>query len=823
MMREMAAQEDRKQMSVGDSERPRPASSAAHAPVAQGAVASLLGLQRTRGNRYVQRMLDHPSLQRKCNCDASPAQGGPCTECDDEPSTLQRSTSSAERAADETQGVVQEVLNRPGVPLDAPARAFAESRLDEDFSSVRVHTDALAARSARAVDATAYTVGQHIVFGSGQYAPRTREGQHLLLHELTHTVQQREADAPRLDTSLRISDPAEPSELEADAVAAAAMRDNRAVMRDEDAAHAHGASLRIARDTPPVPKTSEGAAAPKSLAAPAKQEGAAPKQEAEGEAAEPELKDADIERWMAPVVAMLVKNHQTVLNESYVKGLLDQREEDPALAKAFEEARKKVRPSLQHPGFAAVLSAPDATALPSFFAVRVVPIVVEALKPGAQDVLRFIEQRFVRDSGVTTLDLLESMGKNYKDINWVYDDYPGGTTVKGGTAMTVTVVGGSITVDSAAVSAAPEKKDAKESAQDAAAKKESRSVAISGEITITNAQAIIKTKDETNQTPPGETIVIANNNKKQSAQLNVVGAQITTNGKRTTLSGGTATIELNKDTQARFIGPHEADARRLAEDFKRVLPEMRPNTNASAVLKESEFKENKEDWWHYIESELSSIPGDSDNKLNRLALPSFLEMRAAARRDGVTLDVLSSHRNFEKAEKHAAAAGNTNKVAAFSSHMLGLAIDFRLSHRDLTPHEPQEEADAEASHGGKAKKAEKPKWLTYKPETSTGMDKVIDMRHSPVHKWLFLHAHEYNWHPYHNEPWHWEYNAAGLREMFVANVCRDPAMRNEPVEDSAACAKFLTDVVELLGDPNRVKKAAEAHRKWLAEEAKTKK
>jgi outer membrane protein OmpA-like peptidoglycan-associated protein len=86
------------------------------------------------------------------------------------------------------------VLRRPGRPLDAAARAFFEPRFGQDFSRVRVHTDALAAESARALDALAYVVGRHVVFGAGQYAPRGGTGQRLLAHELAHVVQQQFRD-----------------------------------------------------------------------------------------------------------------------------------------------------------------------------------------------------------------------------------------------------------------------------------------------------------------------------------------------------------------------------------------------------------------------------------------------------------------------------------------------------------------------------------------------------------------------------------------------------------------------------------------------------
>lgn len=62
--------------------------------------------------------------------------------------------------------------------------------MGQDFSRVRFHTDASAQQSADEVNARAYTVGHHIVFGAGRFAPETREGRRLLAHELTHVVQQ---------------------------------------------------------------------------------------------------------------------------------------------------------------------------------------------------------------------------------------------------------------------------------------------------------------------------------------------------------------------------------------------------------------------------------------------------------------------------------------------------------------------------------------------------------------------------------------------------------------------------------------------------------
>lgn len=90
---------------------------------------------------------------------------------------------------------VREVLARSGERLEPDVRAAMEARFAHDFGQVRVHTDAASAASARAVAADAYTVGSHVVFDTGRYAPRTAQGGRLLAHELAHTLQQQASPA----------------------------------------------------------------------------------------------------------------------------------------------------------------------------------------------------------------------------------------------------------------------------------------------------------------------------------------------------------------------------------------------------------------------------------------------------------------------------------------------------------------------------------------------------------------------------------------------------------------------------------------------------
>lgn len=86
--------------------------------------------------------------------------------------------------------IVHEVLRTGGEPLDAGTRSFFETRFGRDLSHVRIHNDALSQESARPINARAYTVGRDMVFAAGQYRPHSAEGQKLLAHELSHTVQQ---------------------------------------------------------------------------------------------------------------------------------------------------------------------------------------------------------------------------------------------------------------------------------------------------------------------------------------------------------------------------------------------------------------------------------------------------------------------------------------------------------------------------------------------------------------------------------------------------------------------------------------------------------
>ena len=173
-----------------------------------------------------------PMIQRKCAC------GGGCPSCEAETDKLKVQTklaisSPGDAFEQEADAVADQVMRMPepashsqlntsapnhqqpqikrktsgeggtstvasdftsrlgaGVPLDSASRSYFEPRFGRDFSAVRVHADDVSASSAAEIAARAYTIGNHVVFGAGQFSPSTTAGQKLLAHELAHVTQQ---------------------------------------------------------------------------------------------------------------------------------------------------------------------------------------------------------------------------------------------------------------------------------------------------------------------------------------------------------------------------------------------------------------------------------------------------------------------------------------------------------------------------------------------------------------------------------------------------------------------------------------------------------
>jgi len=114
---------------------------------------------------------------------------------------IQRFTGQSSGQMDVAPNSVDQVLARTGKPLAPALQQDMEQRFGHDFSRVRVHSDGVAEQSARDVNAHAYTVGHHVVFGAGQFAPETHAGRRLIAHELTHVVQQSAIDGNHAEQS----------------------------------------------------------------------------------------------------------------------------------------------------------------------------------------------------------------------------------------------------------------------------------------------------------------------------------------------------------------------------------------------------------------------------------------------------------------------------------------------------------------------------------------------------------------------------------------------------------------------------------------------
>lgn len=115
--------------------------------------------------------------------------------------------------------------HRAGRPLSPELQSRFGTRMQTDLSDVRIHADEAAARSAASMHAKAYTVGKDIVFGAQRYQPETRSGERLLAHELAHTAQAKDTAAST------VSKPTDDSERDADRVADAVTRGDRAAPR----------------------------------------------------------------------------------------------------------------------------------------------------------------------------------------------------------------------------------------------------------------------------------------------------------------------------------------------------------------------------------------------------------------------------------------------------------------------------------------------------------------------------------------------------------------------------------------------------------------
>jgi Domain of unknown function (DUF4157) len=114
-----------------------------------------------------------------------------CKDCEDEEKLDRKESSSKPAEANSNVSSFIGSLSSKGSPLPESTKGFFEPRFGYDFSNVKIHDDADAAKSAQSINALAYTTGNNIVFNQNQFSPESESGKKLLAHELAHVIQQK--------------------------------------------------------------------------------------------------------------------------------------------------------------------------------------------------------------------------------------------------------------------------------------------------------------------------------------------------------------------------------------------------------------------------------------------------------------------------------------------------------------------------------------------------------------------------------------------------------------------------------------------------------
>lgn len=153
-----------------------------------------------QAKRMVQREAEEDELQAKRMVQRE-AEGGESEEEELMAKRIQRSSSDMMGSFDVGQDFEKQLSTARGggKSLDSSLQAKMGDAMGADFSGVRVHEDSASDSLNSSIQARAFTTGSDIFFKQGEYNPSSTEGQKLLAHELTHTVQQGAVSAKRED------------------------------------------------------------------------------------------------------------------------------------------------------------------------------------------------------------------------------------------------------------------------------------------------------------------------------------------------------------------------------------------------------------------------------------------------------------------------------------------------------------------------------------------------------------------------------------------------------------------------------------------------
>jgi hypothetical protein len=184
---------------------------------------TLLQMQRTVGNRHVQGMIQakldvsHPADASEQEAEhfadrvmtmpeatpqraVDPSITAQSVPDDEHRRSIDRSSQDASDAGlhPDAEHAVHAASKSAGQPLPVTLQRKFGDALNADLTGVRIHTGSQSVEAAKAISARAYTTGGDIHFNQGQYDPHSPQGQHLLAHEVAHTVQQ--GSSPVLQT-----------------------------------------------------------------------------------------------------------------------------------------------------------------------------------------------------------------------------------------------------------------------------------------------------------------------------------------------------------------------------------------------------------------------------------------------------------------------------------------------------------------------------------------------------------------------------------------------------------------------------------------------
>ncbi len=116
----------------------------------------------------------------------------------DEEMVMRKEKSSGETAASSSFQSALNASKGQGTKLNNGLKNSFESKFGENFQNVKIHNNSRSHQLASEINAKAFTLGEDIYFNEGEYQPGSREGKHLLAHELTHVVQQNNNVSPML-------------------------------------------------------------------------------------------------------------------------------------------------------------------------------------------------------------------------------------------------------------------------------------------------------------------------------------------------------------------------------------------------------------------------------------------------------------------------------------------------------------------------------------------------------------------------------------------------------------------------------------------------